>query len=633
MSSSSRGGTKRKRAPPALFIREQQQQQQQQQREPQQQVAATVTAVLPAAKKPKISCKDSHHRPVVDTIELHALPSLPLEEEGASSSIFFPPTIDTNVVYKHGIRLRPTEIEVVPQRPGAKITYNRNNYYNTASLKSKNSNVQHVQHVQPILTPQQAQLWHHPYASTASNNLQFPVSKHRLLGTITRTVSTTSNMDKPKACPRPRVAHFPKRTARKTVAPATARKGLLACRQGMTDAETKVRVAEIQAAWETALHQSPNLQGLSAPWDAFGNLRTDVANEDGESYVPATDLYKWLEKVRDSNSSSSDDDDDDDDEEEEKASHLEKLLDILEACKDLSDPAHLWNIPLLLVYPIVTKHSSTRIRSNNKKSRDKTTTATTTSTYTIQMGVYGHRLLPMVTTKTLGIVMEALDPDSYRVTAPLCKIPQPAEATFCSSQYPIVTFDDDQDEGDEKDVELVEKEKENKKKAENHENDNDDDEDNDDDDDLDDLPDDERKMPAKPDAKSKSYDDWIDESNNKDTDRDDTRVSAFSTRGLLKLLENTGVDMSGYAERIEPHLRQNLQMQLLPHQQHAIQWMVQMEHLPGAAFGINSLLWEEREFLDGGKYYYCPSLGQLRLEAPADCKGGLLCDGTWNLML
>ena len=49
-------------------------------------------------------------------------------------------------------------------------------------------------------------------------------------------------------------------------------------------------------------------------------------------------------------------------------------------------------------------------------------------------------------------------------------------------------------------------------------------------------------------------------------------------------------------------------------------WMKQMEGLEG--FGINSILWEEREFLDGGNYYYSPALGQIRLTMPPKTVGG-----------
>lgn len=67
---------------------------------------------------------------------------------------------------------------------------------------------------------------------------------------------------------------------------------------------------------------------------------------------------------------------------------------------------------------------------------------------------------------------------------------------------------------------------------------------------------------------------------------------------------------------MEPYLK----LDLMVHQMHAICWMTQMEQLGG--FGINSILWEEREFLDGGKYYYSPALGQIRLGRPPVTVGG-----------
>ena len=60
------------------------------------------------------------------------------------------------------------------------------------------------------------------------------------------------------------------------------------------------------------------------------------------------------------------------------------------------------------------------------------------------------------------------------------------------------------------------------------------------------------------------------------------------------------------------------------HQIHAICWMQEMETLGG--FGLNSMIWEEREFFDGGKYYYSPALGQIRLGRPPDTRGGILAD-------
>jgi hypothetical protein len=140
-------------------------------------------------------------------------------------------------------------------------------------------------------------------------------------------------------------------------------------------------------------------------------------------------------------------------------------------------------------------------------------------------------------------------------------------------------------------------------------------------------------------------------------------VSAFSSVGLLKLLENEGCHPDHmipnwyyyFLTQLQPLLASptvSVRLSLLPHQQYAIVWMYHMEHLPN--FGINSLFWEEREFMDayhdsdihnsGGdaqardkssttminvisnKYYVNTALGQIRLEPPETMKGGLLCD-------
>lgn len=74
------------------------------------------------------------------------------------------------------------------------------------------------------------------------------------------------------------------------------------------------------------------------------------------------------------------------------------------------------------------------------------------------------------------------------------------------------------------------------------------------------------------------------------------------------------------AKAASPYLKLNL----MEHQVHAVCWMTQMERLGG--FGINSIIWEEREFLDGGKYYYSPALGQIRLSRPPVTVGGCCAD-------
>lgn len=119
---------------------------------------------------------------------------------------------------------------------------------------------------------------------------------------------------------------------------------------------------------------------------------------------------------------------------------------------------------------------------------------------------------------------------------------------------------------------------------------------------------------------------------NKDNDlansgstRDQSKIFAFTNKGFLKLIENHGNDISNWPQ-IRRILAPSLQVEVMLHQIHGVCWMVQMEQHLSGAFGINSILWQEREFEDGGKYYYSPAVGQARLDRPPLMKGGLLCD-------
>jgi len=184
----------------------------------------------------------------------------------------------------------------------------------------------------------------------------------------------------------------------------------------------------------------------------------------------------------------------------------------------------------------------------------------------------------------LHCVMSALDDNSYIVSEPLHMPPiRNNNPVFQSSKYPIVKLPTSIDlmDIDDKDDLFMEEEK-------------------------------------------KEDDDGVQEDiANHESTRDSKSVSAFSTKGYLRLLENTGNDISQYPE-ISKSLSQYLKLDLMLHQQHALCWMTQMEHLEG--FGINSILWEERQFLDGGKYYYSPALGQIRLNKPPVTVGGCLAD-------
>lgn len=196
--------------------------------------------------------------------------------------------------------------------------------------------------------------------------------------------------------------------------------------------------------------------------------------------------------------------------------------------------------------------------------------------YRLTIGIYSHRLLPEVMTQIdLHRVMSALDKGSYCLTQSLCIPPVPSKPTFCSSVYPKLDYAD-------QDIDV--------------DNNSDEEDDN------------------------MVIDLTIEESTRTSTDT----VSAFSVAGLMKMWENTGNDVAEWPQ-IQPKLSKYVKLDLLLHQKHAICWMLQMESLGG--FGINSILWEERAWIDGiGKYYYSPALGQIRLQKPPTMRGGILAD-------
>jgi SNF2-related domain len=494
---------------------------------------------------------------------------------------FFPPVLHTDVKYGAGIRLLDATIQEKHGTPTTTRLNVSNNYYQTTTASYSSSTAAAV----PILNAQQADLWTHKFSATAALHWQFPASVNRLLGTITRTIAVPAGTPRPtpKSQQKQRGTKLKSPPERLTAIPLTqARKRAEAeVRAGQIPVhEIKGRVADIQHAWSTMLLQQ---QSQPSGWDDHGCLQHSAVND--PDYVPAYDLRRWLKRLLHASTTDA---------------AITELVEILKACRDLSDPSHLWNIPLIAVYPVVTATISNDRASKKRKLSSSTISCTTQETcyYSIQLAVYCHRLLPETTTTTLGVILRALDADSYVVTLPRLTLHTPATPTFCSSPYPFVCLHTGR-----------------RSKDSSIANDN------------------EKKMPAKNTTKpaattktlaKKTRDEWMDDDNDTTKDRDDSRVSAFTTTGLLKLLENCGTDCSNYAESIAPHLSGSLQMPLMLHQQHAVLWMVQMEHLSG--FGLNSLLWEEREFLDGGKYYVSTALGQLRLDAPETMKGGLLCD-------
>lgn len=281
-------------------------------------------------------------------------------------------------------------------------------------------------------------------------------------------------------------------------------------------------------------------------------------------YIPVTDLLLWLQHIQRYVTKK----------QETQCSQtnfvIDELVVIINACLDLCNPRGLWNVPLVTVYPILVKLDDP-CKSN-------------TRTWKIEIGVFINRLLPETTTTTLRTVMNALDPSSYRVTVPLYQNHGGnIEPSFESSLYPIVCIND-ATSAQSFDEQIKEKKKD-------------------------------------------TIDQCFHDLN--DMSKDGSKISAFTIPGLMKLLENHGSDISEWKTNIAPKLRKDFKLEFMLHQQHGICWMLQMEQIvsKGALFGINSILWEEREFVDGGKYYYSPAIGQLRLDPPhKDVVGGLLCD-------
>ena len=236
---------------------------------------------------------------------------------------------------------------------------------------------------------------------------------------------------------------------------------------------------------------------------------------------------------------------------------------ICQSILDLSCPRSIYKIPLLTPYAVARRSVIGKV-----------------TTWTVTVGIYINRLLPeMLTSDNLHVVMSSLDDGSYIVTEPLHLPPVATEKVFESAPSPVVAFHDESD--DRADLLAEEEKKET---------------------------------------------DVVDTTVENCT-RDSSTVSAFTAKGLLKLLESTGCDTSNWSD-LETRLRPYLKLQLMLHQQHAVCWMAHMESLGG--FGLNSIIWEEREFSDGGKYYYSPALGQLRLDKPPTTVGGCVADEVRN---
>ena len=450
-----------------------------------------------------------------------------------------------------------------------------------------------------VLTDSQRRTWTHKQAATSASRMMYPCHVGRKLGSITRVLTETSELGRQRFPQGPRSPYFVdsyKRTRKyaepkqktipgsfKKVTPSVAkREALQEVERGtLTEFQVPKEIPKITKAWHDMLNKVEGTpKKPTGGWDTDGCLPMEHLASVG-NYTPLSMLYRWVHhsatQLLDSHSHATAELYDG------KVSIPTDTQSILGHLRTLCTPVkELWDSPLLICVPrvkvVVKKKEETRTKddeddrpSPSKKPKLLSSSEAHYQSYKIEFGIYAHRLLfESMTIDALQCVIASLDPGSYTTSIPLVLPPSPSTgAVFESSPYPKVVLEDEPDKNEDGVIDLT----------------------------LEGV----------------------------SMEQDDT-ISAFTTKGLLKLLESTGSDITHYQQHTHAFLQDKLQVDLLLHQQHGIAWMLQMETLQGP-FGINSILWEERQFPDGGNYYWAPSIGQLRLDRPPCMYGGLLCDG------
>ncbi|CAB9507231.1 DNA repair protein RAD5 [Seminavis robusta] len=443
----------------------------------------------------------------------------------------------------------------------------------------------------PFLSNVEAKLWCHKHAAHTAVARRFPVEIGRLLGTITLEIQekvggkgkpktdstvpdTIRDMEKKQRAKNQKTKTSPfllqleekrdPKAIKRITHKQASNEAATECIQTPMDATSSLaRVHEIQEQWKAVQNSKPYVE----PWDKQDG--SFLHGKDDDNHVTVRALQAWLDKgvkagtLVDLHKNRT----------KELYGGLTRVpidaTDILDALFVLADPneSSIYGVPLVTAYPRMERCSTDSAKKKGS-----------TVCWKIQIGVYMHRLLPEIfCCQSLHIVMSALDEGSYRITQPLV-LPPRGKTVFKSAPYPKV------------DTSLLE------------------------------------EGTDKSSKKKKNSPEIIDvDEDMEGGSREEMIVSPFSVKGLLKMLENNGCDVSNWPQ-IQQELRGKFKLDLLLHQQHAICWMIQMEHLKGA-YGINSVLWEQRSFLDGGEYYYSPALGQIRLgKPPPHMKGGLLID-------
>lgn len=407
----------------------------------------------------------------------------------------FPPTIFSNFIYSKGVRLFPESIQQNPQHVSLTCSYDY--MYASPALTKKslkisknNLSFSHDANNIPLLDPQDVLLWSHKRAAKSAAQQHWPMPVFRLLGVITREVLETNGNSLPFAEPYSPDLPVASRKVVKQSRISTKAAMSEAIAEGL-DQDMEARASEIHVQWNHKIDQGPSSKG----WDEYGQLPREVVNDD--QYIPLPVLRDWLLlqhiAVEPSHKSLYNG----------LRSIPIDLLTVIASLMALACPKELYKIPLILPFavmdlveePSVARHVSCREEPIPKKPR----LDSTPRKWRIRIGVYANRLLPEVMTcHDLHIIMTALDAGSYRTLQPVHIPPSPKERVFESSPTPIVVTENDEYVSDSQ-------------------------------------------------GEEKKSDGLVDETIG-DSTRDESRISAFSIKGFLKLLENNGNDISNVSK-------------------------------------------------------------------------------------
>jgi muconolactone delta-isomerase len=405
----------------------------------------------------------------------------------------FPPTIFSDVIYSKGIRLFPEYVQEDSQNVSLSYSYDYTTRMKAAtkeSLKlkvSRNSSFPNRANSVPLLDSQDVLLWSHKKAAKSAAEQHWPMPIFRLLGVISREVSVTDNDFHLNAIQFP--PDFPAASKVKKQSRMSMKAAMSEAKAEGLDEDLQARATMIHTQWTRKMEEGPRHSG----WDQYGELPHETANDD--QYVHLKILLRWL-KLRNV----------------VETSHKSlynglrsiptDLPTVVASLMELSCPTQLYNMPLILPYAVMDKVKETSAGGfdsrREKPVSKKPRIGSKGRKWRIRIGVYANRLLPEVmTSHDLHIIMTALDQGSYRTLQPLHIPPSPTERVFESSPTPVVVtedFDVSDSQGEEK-----------------------------------------------------KSDDFVDATIG-DSTRDESRISAFSVKGFLKILENEGNDISNVSQ-------------------------------------------------------------------------------------